>query len=312
MTAILFAGAVFSPRYARRLRHGCREPGLLHPAVHVSFLALERDRVRPLAWVMNEHSPTSLRPLPGGLAVSASCLRVRQDGAVAVDLAERTTRFFGRAGVPLRLRALLRPSLPPGPTQLLSPPGEPPHSWEPRVPAGRAQVEIDLAGRVYRFCGPGYHDHNHGAGRLEDCFRTWSWAHGTSPEGDVGVVLYAVRWRAGGGRGLVLQEDGTVLAYASLDGPGTHGQGPLGPPPPGGHWLRVPAGFCVGEWTCMRQPGVLLDAPFYARYRANLLHKAGTATRYEGIGEYLDLDRFRRPAIQFLLRYRTRQVRNET
>jgi hypothetical protein len=68
-------------------------------------------------------------------------------------------------------------------------------------------------------------------------------------------------------------------------------------------WLGVPAHFSVGAAACERLPaGQLQDAPFYARYVARLRDATG---RYLGVGEYLDLDRFRQPAVQRLLAFKT-------
>ena len=81
LTVILFAGGVFSPAYAARVRGGADDSGLLHPAVHA--VLLDGDRTR--AWVMNEYDPGCLERLPGGIRVAGSSLRRERDGSVGVD-----------------------------------------------------------------------------------------------------------------------------------------------------------------------------------------------------------------------------------
>ena len=67
----------------------------------------------------------------------------------------------------------------------------------------------------------------------------------------------------------------------------------------------------AGPYVCERRPGRagrLLDAPFYARFAARILDTDRPEARYEGVGEYLDLDRFASRWVQHLLRYKTRHV----
>jgi hypothetical protein len=143
---------------------------------------------------------------------------------------------------------------------------------------------------------------NYGAGRLERTFSRWSWAHGSA--GGRSVVAYRVSWLAGGGRSVAVRQ-GPGQAARSRGGLGDA----VDRPARGGGflWLPVPRRFAAGDLLCERAAdGCLLDAPFYARYRATITDQGEPgAARYEGVGEYLDLTRFRRPAVQFLLGYRT-------
>ncbi len=67
LTLIMFAGSVFSPHYADRLRRGEPATGLEHPAVN--FALYERGASgraaglpsRQRLWVMNEYAPSALR-----------------------------------------------------------------------------------------------------------------------------------------------------------------------------------------------------------------------------------------------------------
>lgn len=296
LTLILFAGSVFSPHYAARIRRGEAATGLDHPAVN--FALYERSRQR--LWVMNEYPPEALRIANGRIAVKDSFIDPRSDGTTYIELHEPTTRFFGRPGP--RLDARLTVTAPP--------PSQPPlelgrhagqsHHWQPLAVAGQVDVELSVGGESLRFRGVAYCDHNFGSGRLEDCFARWSWAHGVA--GNQSLVLYHAE-----------SLDGGVTALA------VHYDQPAGPPrvvqvsaeqaasdrAGGFFWLRVPSRFTVGNAVSERLPGALEDTPFYARYAARLTDDGRS---YLGVGEYLDLRRFRGRAVQRLLTYKTHRA----
>ena len=100
LTLILFAGSVFSPRYAALLRAGVGTCGLEVPAVNFSFYERTRD-ARPRArraWVMNEYPPAALALEADAVRVANTALRRPPGGPVTIELDEDTTRFFGRRG----------------------------------------------------------------------------------------------------------------------------------------------------------------------------------------------------------------------
>jgi hypothetical protein len=75
---------------------------------------------------------------------------------------------------------------------------------------------------------------------------------------------------------------------------------------PVGWGLRMPERVSVDRGRMAARRLRLLDvAPFYARYEAILEEEGRPSLR--GIGEHLDLDRFRHPGLQFLLRFKTRR-----
>lgn len=308
LTLILFAGSVFSPHYADRLRRGEAATGLEHPAVN--FALYERGRAelptKQRLWVMNEYPPSALRIGEERLQIQDSSLTYAKGGITHIELHEHTTRFFGRPGQ--RLDARLTVTAPPpsqAPLELGRSRDGAVHFWQPLAVAGSVDVELDVGSRSLRFRGVAYCDRNFGSGRLEDCFQRWSWAHGVS-DGEAerqALVLYHAE-----------RLDGGVTALA------VHYDRPEGPPRvvrvsaeqaasdrAGGFlWLRVPRRFTVGTAFSQRlDGGALEDTPFYARY-ATRLHDAGRS--YLGVGEYLDLERFSGQTVQRLLTYKTRKV----
>lgn len=320
LTLILFVGSVFSPSYAARLRRGERVTGLDVPAVNLAVYTRREGASRPsspLAWVMNEHAPSSLRTDENTVRLGQSALRYLPDGGLRIEIDEHTTRFFGRAGV--RLTGTLTIGAPPSPCPALAI-GEDSrgaaHVWQPLCPCSPAAVELDIGGQRVAFRGTAYCDRNYGAGRLEDAFSRWGWAHGFATDASgarAAVMLYDASRRDGTRRRIAIRfgecEHGSPITVTqSLEG-----AAPEAEEGGGFFWLRVPQRFSAGGYTCERSPdGRLLDAPFYARFAARIRMGDVPASVpepvYEGVGEYLDLDRFRRRPIQHLLRYKTRRV----
>jgi len=328
LTLIVFAGSVFSPHYAARLHQGHADSGLDHPAVH--FALYEREPGKPSLsrqrlWVMNEYPPDALVKSASEIQVGKTALRYRPDG-LDVEIDEDTTRFFGKPGERVRVR--LRIDTPLNIASTIAPfalgenaAGEA-HFWQPIAPAATAQVELSCGALGLRFSGHAYCDRNCGSGRLEDTFRRWSWAHGVTEARDpAALVLYqAQRW------------DGRVLAlavrYPAQPSPHPDGGARIWRDDASGWggsaggrtdylWLRVPPRFVLGDFQAERiAKGRLEDAPFYARYAALLSapsdEKTATSTpareRFFGVGEYLDLERFRSRAVQRLLTYKTRVI----
>jgi carotenoid 1,2-hydratase len=334
LTLIVFAGSVFSPRYARLLRSGVRVAGLEVPAVNLA-LYIRRDGedwpTVPLGWVMNEHAPATLRADASSLAVGASAVRYLPDGGLRFELDEDTTRFFGRAGERLTGHITVAAPPPPGPALRL---GEDArgaaHFWQPMCPRSAATVELKLGTRSIRFRGTAYCDRNYGAGRLEDAFARWGWAHGFAvsgaPQSDgqndgdndgdndgAAVMVYDALRRDGTHRRIAIHLPGPDRAAVVTESLETE---PVPARPPAGasggfFWLRVPPSFAAGPYVCERRPGRagrLLDAPFYARFAARITDSRTPEARFEGVGEYLDLDRFASRWVQHLLRYKTRHV----
>jgi carotenoid 1,2-hydratase len=297
LTAIFFIGSVFSPSYALRLRRG--EPA--RPEEHVAVNLALYERGRQVAWVMSEYGAGDLGE--GGEAgprIGQSA--IERDGAgLRVTLRERSAPFFaslaGRwAGAPVEGTVQLEP-LADGfaPVELACADGKR-HGWQVVMP--RARVRVRFARPDFNFDGVGYHDVNHGEGRLEDAFAKWSWARFHT--GERTVVLYAAEERCGRRRALVVDGDGQARDVA----PAGEGE-----PRRVGWGLSLPAWFALpsATGTLRCAPTQMVEvAPFYARYLGTLTDGAGPVVT--GLGEHLDLDRFRDRGVQFLLRFKTRRV----
>lgn len=310
LTLIVFAGSVFSADYAQRLRRGQPITGLDVPAVNLAVYK-RRGPGGPSTqklWVMNEYGKAALRTDAQLIAVADSQLSVQSDGSLQVQLHEPTTRFFGKPGavVDLSLR-LGPPTQVPAPLVLGHSPRGEAHLWQPFSLLSPAEVELRLPNERICFSGTAYADHNYGSGRLEDCFARWGWAHGFSDDGSCGAVVYDTTALDGQRRriGLLASGRGALPIVEEFAEP---------PPPsePGRDgrdfwWQKVPRAMSAGSLHCTRREhGRLLDAPFYARFGVEFVDEARVpGIKLRGVGEYLDLERFRLPALQFLLRYKT-------
>lgn len=313
LTLILFAGSVFSAEYAARLRRGEALTGLDVPAVNLAIYerTAPTQRPRQKLWVMNEYPKASLRTSDHSIQVERTRMTAEPDGSLRIDLSEPITRFFGKPGP--RLSGQLRFG-PPKSVQLPVLLGESPthdaHFWQPLSLFSSASVELRLENEPISFAGTAYCDHNFGGGRLEDCFLRWGWAHGFSEDGSVGAVVYDTTLLDGSRHriGLLIRKDEDEPELARSRQP------PASEPPLDGEdflWLKVPRAMSALTLRAQRvRHSALLDAPFYARFGMELSDEERLpGIRLRGVGEYLDLTRFRRPTLQFLLRYKTHQVR---
>lgn len=328
LTLIVFAGSVFSPDYAARRRAGMPVCGLDVPAVN--FALYERRRGEhpsaQRAWVMNEYGRAALHREGELLRVARTELRFPAGGGVVIDLDEDTTRFFSRRGPRVTGRITLAPAGPgPGPLCLGENARGEAHHWQPLATRAAAHVELQVGGAPVRYDGLGYFDHNYGSGRLEDTFARWGWAHGFSTPGaagplgasdsDAAVIVYNATRVDGHSRRFCVRYPSEHAPPEVLrsDHPPAPAPSESDPEPGGGRgplWLRVPRSFTAGPYTCRRLAGgTLEDTPFYSRFAVHLERAApAPASSFHGVGEYLDLMRFRRPSLQYLLRYKTRCI----
>ena len=324
LTLIVFAGSVFSPHYAGRLRRGDAVCGLDYPAVH--FALYERPSGgRHLShgrlWVMNEYPASAFFADAHEVRVGGTRLHYRE-GGLDVEIDEHTTRFFSKPGGRVQARLRIQTDMTMGTG--LSPfclgenaAGEA-HFWQPIAPAATVEVEVKAGGLSRRFAGHSYCDRNCGSGPLHGTFRRWFWAHGVSAGQKPGaLVLYQAQRLDDSVLGLSVRypaqphpaPDGGAQVSRDEHGGWGGGRGGLAD----FLWLRVPPRFTVADYQAERARGSRLeDAPFYARYAAELgpagEHAVSSSERFFGVGEYLDLERFRSPAVQHLLTFKTRVV----
>jgi carotenoid 1,2-hydratase len=300
LTAIFFVGSVFSPDYAGRLRRGESARAEEHVAVNLALY--ERGRKR--AWVMSEYGAAALRGLDDdGPRIGDSAVE-RTAAGLKLIVRERTAPFLAAlAGVGATVEGeveLMRSAPPVAAVELAAAPER--HFWQARLP--RARVRVRFRRPALAFDGIGYHDVNFGDGRLERAFSSWSWARFHQRART--TILYALHERSGAARGLVV--DAGDAAPASVRAATLLPEGEALAAPWG---LSLPRWFAVDDGGTTRRcrAGRLLEAaPFYARYVAALGGNEHDGA-VDGVGEYLDLDRFASPAVQFLLRFKTRRTR---
>jgi carotenoid 1,2-hydratase len=161
---------------------------------------------------------------------------------------------------------------------------------------------------AFAFDGLGYHDINAGEGRLERAFSSWSWAR--FHDADRTTIVYATHERSGAARACIVDardDEPAAVRPATLLPEGERVRLPWG--------LRMPRWFAVDDngRTLRCQPTRMLEsAPFYARYAARLgdgpTQGPTQTSKPTGVGEYLDLDRFRDRGVQFLLRFKMRRT----
>ena len=297
LVCILFAGSVFSPRYAARVRQGERALPTEHCAVN---LALYKGG-RQIAWVMAEHSgPQEFSE--GRVAVGGSVME-SSGGRVRVTIDEQVTPFFGH-GFGRRVKGTIRMTSRAAPfaESALSVGGRT-HAWRALVPRG--EVEADFPSLGVKFRGVGYHDRNHGDGRLGDAFSRWGWARRHREDGT--DVLYSV-----------VEKDGTRRALWASAGDDQIATPREATPLPDGasrsaRWgMRLPSRFGVttdeGRVLHCTPTTLLEQAPFYNRFRARISDGDDSAPDTQTLGEWLDLDRFSSRWNQFLIGFKTRST----
>jgi carotenoid 1,2-hydratase len=295
LTAIFFIGSVFSPDYAARVRAGAPARAEEHLGVNVALY----HRGKKVAWVMSEHPASALvRADESALQIGASSVIAGRP--MRVEIRERSAPFLlalARLGARVEGEFVLTPespSLPPAPIG----DGAGGHHWS--VPVPRARVQVRFTKPDFSFDGVGYHDINRGDGRLEAAFSRWSWARFHDRERT--IILYSTRSCTGARRALLV--DARDAASEAERAPRAV-EAIAGEEKRAGWGLTLPSWFELGAFRC--EPRALVEsAPFYARY-LGALSERGTPLA-TGVGEHLDLDRFRARAIQFLLRFKMRRA----
>ncbi len=270
-------GSVFSPFYARARAGGPAEP-LRHVSMHVVAYGPGTE-----AWSLTERDGTkgALERSADRLRIGSSTMRWRGD-VLEVDFDERTAPWRGSLRGRVRLHAPHRFAEP----QAID--GRGAHLWWPVAPSARAEVELDSHGLSFR--GAAYHDANAGDEPLERRLERWDWARLATDDG--ALITYDVEDASGERHELTLcfdrdnrPREAPSLVRSTL---------------PRTRWG-------VRRGTRADHPGAAHvvrsyeDTPFYAR---SLLRAEVGGRRGQGVHESLDLERFRRREVQFLLPFR--------
>lgn len=272
---------MFSPAW-RRARLSGRDDPFAHCAVNACVYGPGGR------WAFTERAADPATRAPDAWALGPSRIAWR-DGALELTLDEVCVPLPRR----VRGRVRLWPELgAPAPLDLDS---EGRHHWWPAAARARAEVELDEP--ALRFQGQGYHDQNWGDEALEDGFARWTWSRGWTRDGV--LMQYDTVPRRGPPvqRTLALGPQGAAPAPAlphPVDLPGTL----FGVP-------RATRSAVAGGAHLVR---TLEDTPFYNRSLVRL--DAGPAqpdAPLLAVHEAVDLDRFTRPWVQFLLPFRIRR-----
>ncbi|MEM0954427.1 MAG: carotenoid 1,2-hydratase [Pseudomonadota bacterium] len=281
LTLIAFIGSVFSPYYFR-----ARRQPTVNPENHCSLNAILYGPGSK-HWALTERGHGDLQRSAAQMQVGPSSLRYQGDSLI-VDVEEWTVPL------PRRLRGQVRVVLrnPQSAAYGLDPAGQ--HFWQPVAPCAEVEVEFEKPGVSWR--GEGYVDANWGSEPLEDGFSYWHWCRAAAPNKET-VVRYEA-WPRSGDKTLLslgFDEQGGVRALDNGEAQ------PLASTPV---WrmrrdARVPAHSDVSVTRTYE------DTPFYSR---SLLQYATGTEKYWAMHESLDLDRFRRPWVQFLLPFRMPRV----
>ena len=270
---IAFLGSVFSPYYA-----SARRRGTTAPLNHCAFNIVLRGGVK--RWCMTERPSSRVRVTPEALRIGPS--QLAWDGCeFNFELNERG------APLPLGVRGSVRvrPQLQPNVICPLDRDAH--HAWIPLAPCAR--VDVRLEEPALHWQGDGYLDSNRGDRALEQDFQGWQWSRASSSRGT--SVFYETQHRS---------EPPWPIALLFT----ANGARVIKTPP---RVLLPRSGWGISRQARSEDPSAtrivatLVDAPFYAR---SLL-----TTRLQGeaavtVHESLNLDRFRRPWIQWMLPFR--------
>lgn len=274
-------GNVFSPYYAKQRSKGPTNP-LEFCTVNVACYGKHGGH-----WALTERGSSSVERSASTLSIGASRLLHEDDGCVAVHLNERTAPF-GR-----ELRGVLRVRPGAWNHQTFPLDGRGLHRWSPLALNAQATVEIERP-RSERWSGRAYLDTNAGDEPLERGFRKWDWSRSSGP--DSTHVVYDILRRDGSKASIrrTFFPNGRHEPLVDID------EQALGP-------TRWGVGRTVPSDTdCdVRVVRSLEDTPFYARTLA-----AGTLRGKEMhlMHETVDLDRFKRAWVQFLVPFRMRRA----
>jgi len=283
LTIIYFLGSVFSPHYFRARQQGQGVDPCQYAAVHVVLRGADHGH-----WVFSERGRSDVSRTMSALQIGPSSARW-EGGRLVFQLDEPTLRpppWSRRPGPPLQGTVSLEPGhLFPSPIALDE---EGLHCWWPLAP--RCRISVELEKPALRFVGSAYHDSNGGAVPLEASFRSWNWSRAQLPQGT--AVLYDLESWQGGQRNI-----GQVLGVAG-------GRQPLEAsdvlPLRRSAWgiARQTRVAAAGQARIQK---VLVDAPFYCR---SLLTTDLEGQRATAIHESVDMRRFARPWVQWLLPWR--------
>lgn len=277
---IALLGNVFSPYYAKSRALGPSDP-LQFCAMNVALY----ERGRKL-WALTERASDEVERSSDRLRIGTSTVRRTEEGSLLFDLQERTSPF----GSPLRVSVRVESPRWEEESYQLDAVGR--HQWTPLALHAEADVQVHAPKQI-RWTGHAYVDTNSGVEPLEQGFRRWDWSRSSSRHAS--HVAYDVERRDGTRKSIrrVFSQDGSSEAWdvgvAAL------------PATVWGVERSVPSDLGAKP----RVLRALEDAPFYAR---TLVSSSLDSERLHLVHETVDMDRFVRPWVQFLVPFRMRRA----
>ena len=279
ITVIAFIGSVFSPHYARQRRRSPADP-TEHCALNIALYS-----PRSKQWAMTERGSHALHQTPSTLSIGPNHLE--WDGDALTIYVEETG-----SPIPSRVRGTIRlmpHALFPHSIDLDS---KKRHRWTPIAPS--ACVEVDFDKPDCRWSGDGYFDSNRGDEPLEASIKKWTWSRANVKGGT--AVIFDVVERNG--------EQTPIAMQFSRTGGAREFTAPSKVRLPSTGWriercTRSDNGIARCERT-------LEDTPFYSR---SIVSTRWLDQSVTGMHESLNLDRFRSPIVQAMLRLRMRRTR---
>ena len=264
---------MFSPYYAAARRRGAAEP-LDYCAFNIVLTGATRR------WCMTERPRARLRRDAASLQIGPSTLRWDGSG-YQFELAERGCPLPQAVRGSVRVQPLLQPGL----AYALDRSRH--HLWAPLAP--RARVEVRLAAPRLSWCGEAYFDSNRGDRALEQDFRGWQWSR--APLQDGAAVFYETQHHSDAPWPLAVQfAEGATRPMAL----------PAHVPLPRSGWGIARQAYS-DDASATQVLRTLVDAPFYAR---SLLRTQLGGESVVTVHESLDLQRFRRRWVQWMLPFR--------
>jgi len=277
---IAFIGSVFSPYYHWSGRKNPEN----HVALNVALYSADRH-----SWAMTERGQGDLRRTADTMTIGASSMCYTRRG-LEILFDEMALPWPGQRLVPSGMsgRILIEPEIENGQSHELDPDGH--HVWWPVFPHARISIECaNLPGGGWQ--GEAYHDFNFGSRVLEEDFKSWDWARGTTAEGET-TILYDAILRSGARRTLGLAFSG---GHAPVDV-----SAPQRQRLPTGIW-GVQAGIGCDPGTSPKLVRKLEDAPFYRR---SLVSTRVNGRDVSMVHESLDCDRLANPLVRLMLPFR--------
>ena len=275
ITLIAFIGSVFSPYYYRARHHGLGQ-AVNHVSLNVILYGPRNGR-----WCMTERGDTALQQSPHRLDIGPSTLRA-SDSGMEIDIQERATPFGQRVAGRVSL------SFERATDQCFELDGVGEHLWWPIAPIAEIDVAMERPG--LRWSGAAYVDSNYGSRPIETAFASWNWCRGHDAEGDC-QIHYDAQLSDGGEKTLSLSVDRSG-AMARMSSPDLR-QLPRGP-----IWRVARPARLPHEAVRVK---TLEDTPFYTRSEIQMASG-------HFMHESLDLRRFCRPWVQFLLPFRMPRI----